>query len=51
MRALIATADVRAAASINVILTRENLVCDTTGLGEDGLQMAKAYDYDIFCST
>ena len=47
MRALIAAADVRAAAGIAVILAKENFISDTTDLGEDGLQMAKAYDYDI----
>jgi two-component system cell cycle response regulator CtrA len=47
MRALIAAADVRAAAGIAVILAKENFINDTTDLGEDGLQMAKAYDYDI----
>lgn len=47
MRALIATADVRAAASITVTLAKESLMCDTTDLGEAGLQMAMTYDYDI----
>jgi two-component system cell cycle response regulator CtrA len=47
MRALIAAADVRTAACIRMILAKKNLICDTTDLGEDGLQMARVYEYDI----
>ena len=47
MRVLIAAADVRSAASIKAILAKENLICDTTDLGEDGVQISSLYDYDI----
>lgn len=47
VRVLIASVDIFAAARIKLILTKENLICDTTDLGEDGLQMARLYDYDI----
>jgi two-component system, cell cycle response regulator CtrA len=45
MRVLIAAADVRSAASIKMIL--ENLIRDTTDLGEDGVQISSLYDYDL----
>jgi two-component system, cell cycle response regulator CtrA len=45
MRVLIAAADVRSAASIKMIL--ENLICDTTDLGEDGVQISSLYDYNL----
>jgi two-component system cell cycle response regulator CtrA len=47
VRILIAAADILAAASTEVILAEENLICDTTDLGEDGLQMATVYNYDL----
>jgi two-component system cell cycle response regulator CtrA len=47
MRVLIAAADLRSAASIKAILAEENLICDTTDLGEDGVQISSLYDYDI----
>jgi two-component system cell cycle response regulator CtrA len=47
MRALIVTADAFAAAIIKVILAEENLICDTTELGEDGLEIGKLCDYDV----
>ena len=47
MRILIAAADILTAASTEVILAEENLICDTTDLGEDGLQMATVYNYDL----
>ena len=47
MRVLFAAADVRSAASIKAILAEENLICDTTDLGEDGVQISSLYDYDI----
>jgi CheY-like chemotaxis protein len=37
----------RAAASIKVALAEENLICDTTDLGDDGLEIGKLHDYDI----
>jgi two-component system, cell cycle response regulator CtrA len=47
MRALIVAADVITAASIQVALAEENLICDTTDLGEDGLEIGKLHDYDF----
>jgi two-component system, cell cycle response regulator CtrA len=47
MRALIVTADVILAASIELALAEEDLMCDTTDLGEDGLEIGKLHDYDI----
>jgi two-component system, cell cycle response regulator CtrA len=47
MRVLIASVDFYAATSIRLILAKEKVMCDTTDLGEDGLQMARLYEYDI----
>jgi len=47
MRVLIASVDFFTAASIKRTLAKEKVMYDTTDLGEDGLQMAKLYDYDI----
>jgi two-component system, cell cycle response regulator CtrA len=47
MRVLIASVDVFTVASIKLSLAKEKVMYDTTDLGEDGLQMARLYDYDI----
>lgn len=47
MHVLIAAADVRSATSTKMILAKENLICDTTDLGEDGVQISRLYDYDL----
>jgi len=47
MRVLVVEHDVEAAARIELMLRKENFICDTTDLGEDGLEMGKLYDYDI----
>jgi two-component system cell cycle response regulator CtrA len=47
MRVLIAAGDVFAAVRIRAMLGKENLICDTTGLGRDSLLLGKLYDYDI----
>jgi two-component system cell cycle response regulator CtrA len=47
MRALIVNADVIMAASIKVALAEEDLICDATDLGEDGLEIGQLHDYDI----
>jgi two-component system cell cycle response regulator CtrA len=47
MRALIASVDYFTATSIKLVLAKENVAFDTTDLGDDGLQMAIAYNYDI----
>jgi two-component system cell cycle response regulator CtrA len=47
MRVLLVEDDATTAASIETMLKRENFICDTTDLGEDGLEIGKLYDYDI----
>jgi CheY-like chemotaxis protein len=47
MRVLLIEDDVTTSAKIEVILQNEDIVCDVTDLGEDGLQQGKLYDYDI----
>jgi two-component system cell cycle response regulator CtrA len=46
MRVLLVEDDAATAASIEIMLRKENFVCDTTDLGEDGLEIGKLYDYD-----
>jgi two-component system, cell cycle response regulator CtrA len=47
MRVLLVEDDSAMAASISMMLQAEGFVCDTTDLGEDGLEIGKLYDYDI----
>ena len=47
MRALLVEDDATTAASIKMMLSQENFICDTTDLGEDGVEIGKLYDYDI----
>src|ERR1700749_774003 len=47
MRVLLVEDDAATAASIELMLKKENFICDTTDLGEDGLEIGKLYDYDI----
>src|SRR6266481_9615003 len=47
MRVLLVEDDAATAASIELMLKRENFICDTTDLGEQGLEIGKLYDYDI----
>ena len=47
MLVLIATSNDFMSASIKMMLRKENFICDTTDLGEDGLEIGKLYDYDI----
>ncbi len=47
MLVLIATANDFTSASIKMMLRKENFICDTTDLGEDGLEIGKLCDYDI----
>src|SRR5689334_1195783 len=47
MRVLLVEDDAAMAASIKMMLVKENFICDTTDLGEDGLEIGKLYDYDI----
>ena len=47
MRVLIVEDDSATSASIELALKTEGFICDTTDLGEDGLEIGKLYDYDI----
>ena len=47
MRILLVEDDAATAASIDLMLKKEGFICDTTDLGEDGLEIGKLYDYDI----
>ena len=47
MRVLLIEDDTTMAKSIELMLTSEGFVCDSTDLGEDGLEIGKLYDYDI----
>jgi two-component system, cell cycle response regulator CtrA len=47
MRVLLVEDDSSTAASIEMMLRAEGFICDTTDLGEDGLEIGKLYDYDI----
>ncbi len=47
MRVLLVEDDSATSASIKMMLRKENFICDTTDLGEDGLEIGKLYDYDI----
>ena len=47
MRVLLVEDDAATSASITLMLKKESFICDTTDLGEDGLEIGKLYDYDI----
>jgi two-component system cell cycle response regulator CtrA len=47
MRVLLVEDDAATSASIALMLRKERFICDTTDLGEDGLEIGKLYDYDI----
>ncbi len=47
MRVLLVEDDSATAQSIEMMLRSEDYVCDTTDMGEDGLEIGKLYDYDI----
>src|ERR1700739_4201487 len=47
MRVLLVEDDAATARSIEMMLKKESFICDTTQLGEDGLEIGKLYDYDI----
>jgi two-component system cell cycle response regulator CtrA len=47
MRVLLVEDDAAMAASIALMLKKEGFICDTTDLGEDGLEIGKLYDYDM----
>ena len=47
MRVLLVEDDLATSASIKMMLRKENFICDTTDLGEEGIDLGKIYDYDI----
>lgn len=47
MRVLLVEDDSAQAQAIELMLRSEQMVVDTTGLGEDGLEIGRLYDYDI----
>src|SRR5947199_3804425 len=47
MRVLLVEDDAATAASIEMMRKKESFICDTTDLGEDGLEIGKLSDYDI----
>ena len=47
MRVLLVEDDYAVSQSIESMLKKEGMVVDATDLGEDGLDIAKLYDYDI----
>src|SRR3954466_12813078 len=47
MRILLVEDDAATAAGVALMLKKEGFICDTTDLGEDGLEIGKLYDYDI----
>src|SRR3981081_1297881 len=47
MRVVLVEDDAATSASIEMMLRKESFICDTTDLGEDGLEIGKLYDYDI----
>src|SRR5919202_389184 len=47
MRVLLVEDGSATAASIELMLRAEGFICDTTDLGEEGLEIGKLYDYDI----
>ncbi len=47
MRVLLVEDDVAQARAIELMLRSESMVVDTTGLGEDGLEIGRLYEYDI----
>ena len=47
MRVLLVEDDSATSQSIEMMLRSEGYICDTTDMGEDGLEISKLYDYDI----
>ncbi len=47
MRVLLVEDDSSTAKAIELSLASEGIICDTTQLGEEGLEIGKIYDYDI----
>src|SRR3989338_4381384 len=47
MRILLIEDDTIMAKNLSLLLKGEGYICDTTDLGEDGLEIGKFYDYDL----
>ena len=47
MRVLLVEDDASTAKAIELSLASEGIICDTSQLGEEGLEIGKIYDYDI----
>ena len=47
MRVLLVEDDASTAKAIELSLASEGIICDTTELGEEGLEIGRIYDYDI----
>ena len=47
MRILLIEDDSATSKTLQVMLKNEGFVCDTTDLGEDGLEIGKLYEYDL----
>ena len=47
MRVLLIGQDRTTAANVKMMLIRENFICDTTDLSEEGLEISKLHDYDV----
>ncbi|KAF0136983.1 MAG: two-component system cell cycle response regulator CtrA [Rhodospirillaceae bacterium] len=47
MRVLVVEDDPTTTQVIELVLRREGMVVDSTASGEDGLEIAKLYDYDV----
>ena len=47
MRVLLIGQPVATAADVKMMLIRENFICDTTDLSEDGLEISKLRNYDV----
>lgn len=47
MRVLLVEDDQSTARAIELALAAEGIVCDTAGMGEEGLEIGQMYDYDI----
>ena len=51
MRVLLVDDDAAIARSIELMLKIEEINVYRTDLGEEGVDLGKIYDYDIYCST
>ena len=47
MRILLIEDDSATAKNLELLLKVEGFICDTTDLGEDGLEIGKLYEYDL----